>query len=774
MFSLIKKYFNWLQKDTPKGDVLNYPIIKNNYQSQIPGLYLVGDITGMPLLKFATKQGHEVISYIVKDLKSKTSIRKEKNSSLYDVVIVGAGAAGLSAALQAKKENLKYIVLEASRIANTIANFPSGKLIFAEPTNLNSPSLLPVTLATKEDTLLSWHKILEDEKLLISEGMKVEKISKNSEGVFEIFIENASSIFASNVILAIGQSANSRKLNIKGEKLSKVSSKLYSPLDYKNQNILVVGGGDSAVETALALADAGNRVILSYRQEKFSRIKKLNLEKINNYIKHNKLEVIFNSELKEIKEKEIILIIGKKEKILPNDFVFKMIGSSLPYEFLEKIGINIENSWNLVRFSLYCLSIFIFTLVYFGKHLTGTSLLQQKDQIAEWVAPILTIFISIFLAFTGYLAINKKQTLKTILIPLLVSFVTCIISLISLWYISGKKSFLLLNKPADFWYSFLYSLTIIVFGIKRIIDKKTSYITKQTSLLIFVQVFLLFLLPQYLLPWTVEHKLLPSWFEQQAFPNGSYWRVYGFILAYPLFIYNVLAHEPIMFWLIVSVIQTFVIIPTLIYYFGKGAYCGWICSCGGLAETLGDSYRTLAPHGIKAKRWENFSQIILLIIFLITFVWILGHWTPYKTTNLFGITLVQISENLQKYYTLLIDIGFAGTIGLGTYFFYSGRTWCRYGCPLAALMNIYTKFSSYRIFANKEKCISCNLCTKSCHMGIDVMGYASQGKPLDDVQCVRCSACIVTCPMDVLSFGRAKQNHPYDPQTKLYQLNKKS
>jgi formate hydrogenlyase subunit 6/NADH:ubiquinone oxidoreductase subunit I len=89
-------------------------------------------------------------------------------------------------------------------------------------------------------------------------------------------------------------------------------------------------------------------------------------------------------------------------------------------------------------------------------------------------------------------------------------------------------------------------------------------------------------------------------------------------------------------------------------------------------------------------------------------------------------------------------------------------------------MNIYTKFSSYRIFANKEKCISCNLCTKSCHMGIDVMGYASQGKPLDDVQCVRCSACIVTCPMGVLSFGRAKQNHPYDPQTKLYQLNKKS
>ncbi len=449
-----------------------------------------------------------------------------------------------------------------------------------------------------------------------------------------------------------------------------------------------------------------------------------------------------------------------------------MIGSELPYEFLEKIGIKIENSWTLIRFFFYCLSIFIFTLVYFGKHLNGTSLLQQEGQLTEWIAPSLTIFLTISLGFLGYLRV-QKQTIKNVTIPIIIAIVTLAISLFSLWYVSGKERFLLLEKPPDFWYSFLYSLAIITFGTKRIIDKKNSYITKQTISLIFFQVFLLFLLPQYFLPWTVEHKLLPQWLEQHAFPDGSYWRVYGFILAYPLFIYNVLTYQPIMFWLVVSIIQTFIIIPVLIYYFGKGAYCGWICSCGGLAETLGDSYRTLAPHGRAAKKWENLSQVILLIIFAISFVWIIGHWTSYGATNIFGSSLTQISENLHKCYTLLIDIGFAGVVGLGTYFFYSGRTWCRYGCPLAALMNIYNKFSTYRIFADKKKCISCDICTKVCHMGIDVMGYASQGRPMDDVQCVRCSACVVSCPMDVLSFGRVNKNHPHDLQSKLYQLNRK-
>ena len=117
-------------------------------------------------------------------------------------------------------------------------------------------------------------------------------------------------------------------------------------------------------------------------------------------------------------------------------------------------------------------------------------------------------------------------------------------------------------------------------------------------------------------------------------------------------------------------------------------------------------------------------------------------------------------------YEGLIDVFFAGVLGLGVYFFLGGRIWCRYGCPLAALMHIYNRFSKYRIFSEKKKCISCNICTKVCHMGIDVMNYANKGIPMNDSQCVRCSACIESCPMDVLAFGQVDK---VDPENKSRQ-----
>ncbi len=116
-------------------------------------------------------------------------------------------------------------------------------------------------------------------------------------------------------------------------------------------------------------------------------------------------------------------------------------------------------------------------------------------------------------------------------------------------------------------------------------------------------------------------------------------------------------------------------------------------------------------------------------------------------------------------YSIVVDVIFAGVLGVGVYFFLSGRVWCRFFCPLAALMHIYTRFSRYRIFSEKKKCISCNICTKVCHMGIDVMNYANKGIPMNDVECVRCSACVVNCPMDCIYFGSLPKK---DPDNKLY------
>ncbi|MBX7222959.1 MAG: NAD(P)-binding domain-containing protein [Blastocatellia bacterium] len=789
MLNPFRSYFNWLQKGVPTGEIVRYPVIGENYQSQVEGLYIVGDLSGLPLLKFAAKQGYEVITRIVEELKA---LGAPPDSKVYDVVIIGAGAAGLAGALHAKKMGLHYVVLEGARIANTIVNFPKGKLIFAEPMQIFNPSELPVVESTREETLDTWFKLLDREKLNIQEGMNVTDVRKGKDGIFEVIAENQTPLQARRVVLATGKAGKSRRLEVPGENLEKVADRLFSPKDYHDQNILVVGGGDSAVETAVALAETGNKVTLSYRKGEFSRIKEGNFQRISELEKQGSVTILFNSNLKEITQDAVILTVGKELRTLPNDLVFTMIGKELPYEFLERIGITIENTWNLARYVLYGLSVYIFTLVYFGKKIAGTQLLQtpQNPQYWDWWAvPALTVFGMMLAVFVVYVRMNRQRygTLKSMVPPLAVLAATMAISLYSLYVVSGHKDPLtgqpatyiikLFGVPLDppFWYGALYSLTITIFGIRRIATKKSAYITKQTLSLIFFQTFMLFILPYALYFGDVYNFFhLPKWLDELAFPGKSYWRAYGLVLAFPLFIYNLLEGQPITFWLWMTVAQTFVMIPTLIYFFGKGAYCGWICSCGGLAETLGDSYRTLAPHGEKAKRMENIGQVVLGAVLLLTVMWMLGHWTPegsyFRTVKFGGHTLAEMSEHFKHYYELLIDVTFAGTIGLGAYFFYSGRIWCRYGCPLAALMHIYTRFSRYRIFADKKKCISCNICTKMCHMGIDVMGYASQGKPMDDVECVRCSACVVSCPMDVLSFGRTGTGHPHDPGTKLHQL----
>jgi ferredoxin len=299
------------------------------------------------------------------------------------------------------------------------------------------------------------------------------------------------------------------------------------------------------------------------------------------------------------------------------------------------------------------------------------------------------------------------------------------------------------------WYTLMYSLTIVVFGFRRIYARPTGYIKRQTYVLMAFQVIPLCILPMFVLPWMGNGGMLGSWVMENAFPGESYWRAYGFILAWPLFIHNLATSQPTMFWLIVGIGQSFLIIPWLNYMWGKGAYCGWVCSCGALAETLGDEYRTKAPHGPGAKKTDNVGQLVL---------WFAGAVTILALTA--GKAPGPLAVHAKHVYDIVVDIVFAGVLGLGVYFFMSGRVWCRFLCPLAALMHIYTRFSKYRIMSNKKRCISCNICTKVCHMGIDVMGYANKGIPMNDVECVRCSACIVNCPMQVLTFGNVGRADP--------------
>ncbi len=323
-----------------------------------------------------------------------------------------------------------------------------------------------------------------------------------------------------------------------------------------------------------------------------------------------------------------------------------------------------------------------------------------------------------------------------------------------------------LGNPA-FYYTLVYSSVVVIFGIKRIRRRRTPYITLQTLTLMSVQVIPLFLLPEIILPWMGRNGLFShggvlQWLADHLFERydaigheRAYWRAYGFILAFPLNVYNVFTDKPMWLWLIICFMQTCVIIPGMIWFWGKGAYCGWICSCGALAETLGDKHRQKMPHGPGWNRVNMVGQGVLLFALVLLLLriagWLLpgaaGEWASgwFKL----GFETIPFAN-----YHWLVDTFMAGIVGVGLYFWFSGRIWCRFACPLAAWMHITARFSRYRIFPEKSKCISCNICTTVCHQGIDVMSFANKGTPMDDPECVRCSACIQQCPTGVLSFGR--------------------
>lgn len=687
----VNDFFNWLHLKWPAGKVEKLPKINADGSTDLPGVYIVGDLSGIPLLKFSSHTGAIAVNKISERLKT-------KQSTELDLVIIGGGVSGISAALQAKKLNINFKIYEAAEVFSTIVNFPKGKPIYTYPSEMTPEGDLQFSKdANTKEKLLEELKSQANTHEIKPEIANADKIEKSSNG-YVIHFSNNEKVKSSNVIIAIGRSGNFRKLGIKGENLPKVYNRMHDPKEFVGKKVLVVGGGDSALETAIAITEAGGQVTISYRNPEFNRPKIEHVQKIKTLEKLDKIKVKMSSIITEITNQEVKvkLASGSIENI-PNDIVFSMIGREPPLEFFRRSGIEIIGEWNLKKYISF-IAFFSFCIALYYWKSFGDYFIWQAD---------------------------KKNIFGAI----------------------AEAA-----KDPSFSYSLLYSLCILIFGIKRINRRKTPYVTKQTICLIVVQWIPLFILPYLVLPWLGANGYFNSgvmfWIHEQFFPDNSYWRSFGFILAWPLFIYNVFTDAPIMAWLILSLVQTFVIIPIIVYYWGKGAYCGWICSCGALAETLGDTHRQKMPHGQIWNRLNIIGQVILWLCMILLVLRIIS-WI-YPTSGLNSFFNLQVNKNYKHF----IDIWLAGIVGVGFYFFYSGRVWCRFACPLAALMHIYARFSKFRIFAEKKKCISCNVCTTVCHQGIDVMSFANKGLPMEDPECVRCSACVSSCPTGVLSFGQ--------------------
>jgi thioredoxin reductase (NADPH) len=259
---------------------------------------------------------------------------------LYDVAIVGAGPAGLSASLTALQHGLRYITLEQGEIASTIRQYPRQKFLMSEPIEIPLYGNLYVGDGTKESLLAIWESIISNTGVQIRANEKVEQVRRNSAG-FHISTDRGDH-HARYVVLATGKRGTPRRLGVPGEDLPKVSYKLIEADDYVDNDILVIGGGDSAIEAALALSRSGkNRVTLSYRGESFQRARKRNCEHLERARDEGRLQILLQSDVQTITHDGVELSHVGRPLTLPNNFTFVLIGGEPAEAFLRKVGVQI-------------------------------------------------------------------------------------------------------------------------------------------------------------------------------------------------------------------------------------------------------------------------------------------------------------------------------------------------------------------------------------------------------------------------------------------------
>jgi thioredoxin reductase (NADPH) len=311
------------------------PLLTAEHETSVANMFIAGELTGLALIKNAVNQGRECVDVIVNRLAAAGGQR----IGVYDVLIVGAGPAGISASLRAIEQKLNYLTLERDEIGGTVAKYPRQKLVMTSPVEFPMYGKFKKTELSKENLLAFWDMVLNRADFNVSTGEKVENIHKGTDQIFTV-VTATNEYRARAVILALGKSGTPRKLGVKGEELPKVMYRLIEADHYISKHILVVGGGDSAVEAALGLAhQSGNQVTLSYRQAQFSRIKERNSKRIEDAMRSGKVKVLFNSAPAEFTANSVILDVAGVRQAIENDFVWIFAGGSPPTDFLKKVGV---------------------------------------------------------------------------------------------------------------------------------------------------------------------------------------------------------------------------------------------------------------------------------------------------------------------------------------------------------------------------------------------------------------------------------------------------
>jgi thioredoxin reductase (NADPH) len=319
---------------------LKVPEIDEVFQTAVRGQYLIGEVAGKPLVKSAANLGRAVVEHMLATgLRPGALGHGQGGVHHVDVAIVGSGPSGLSAAMTCIHRGLSYVVLEKEQIiASTIARYPKGKLVMAEPYDTLNLSLLPVFDSSKEQLIPIWTELIDRIGLRINLGESVETVTPG-QGVFDVKTTVAQ-YRAQRVVLGIGTRGKPRTLQVPGENLPKVYNLLEDPDEWRGRSVLVVGGGDSAAEAALALADAGAKVIISYRGKGFNRAQPKNKQTIEQYAAQGRIKAKLGSQVMGFDGESVTLALADgAHKKYPNDAAFVLIGADPPIAWLEKLGV---------------------------------------------------------------------------------------------------------------------------------------------------------------------------------------------------------------------------------------------------------------------------------------------------------------------------------------------------------------------------------------------------------------------------------------------------
>jgi thioredoxin reductase (NADPH) len=315
---------------------LDIPLLKPNFESNVPGVYVAGELGGMGLIKNALTQGRQALEAIAE--------AGVKRAGALDVLIIGAGPAGLAASLAAKKLGLKYQTVEQDSLGGAVFQYPRGKVVMTAPVELPIVGKVQFRNTSKEELLDFWTHACKRNELKINYKERVESV-ENKDGAFHVKTSTGQHV-ASAILLGIGRRGTPRKLGVPGEELPKVVYRLIDPEQYRGQQVIVVGGGDSALEAAASIAELGDTsVMLSYRGDAFQRAKLRNRQRVDQASAKGQLKVMLNSQIREIRADSVLLQQSGQEMKVANDAVIVSAGGILPNDFLKSIGIKVETKY---------------------------------------------------------------------------------------------------------------------------------------------------------------------------------------------------------------------------------------------------------------------------------------------------------------------------------------------------------------------------------------------------------------------------------------------